>query len=590
MATLSYSEVQEFVNNSHLEQYPKLNISILRNIVVETIEPYWRYFAIKMGFNAQVKFGEYDNVFQEAVGGMGNVLNKDTDVVMVFLKMDTISYDLANNYTALSVEQVHLEVKRIKEYIAAVLAGIRRQTDAFLLWHCFDLPTYPAYGIWDSQTSDGQLETLRELNRFLLSIIGSHTNTYCVDLNLCIARIGANNFFDPRYWHIGRAPFASAALYEIASENFKFIRARKGKNKKCIVLDCDNILWGGIVGEDGFAGVKLGKTYPGSAYCEFQQEVLNLYHRGVIIAICSKNNEDDVMEIFRNHPDMVLKEKHITNFKVNWQDKATNIRQIAKDLNIGLDSMVFFDDSEFEANLVREIVPEVEVIHMPPQKAVEYRNMLASCGFFDTLTITAEDKKRGLMYKAEVARKDLQKQSIDIQSYYKSLEMKLEICYADTFSIPRIAQLTQKTNQFNLTSVRYSESDINRLADSDDSDVMYVKLEDRFGDYGIVGVAILKHFADFFEIDTFLLSCRVTGRGVEDAFLVECMKLSGKRNKRAVRGRYIKSKKNQQVADFYKAHGFEVLEVKSDDTLYQFDLSKPYPDCPWYFKDNNVRL
>lgn len=586
MFNLSYSEIQDFLNRTNLGQLPKLNICILRNIMLEPIEPYLRYLAYKTGFNAKVSFGEYDNIFQEAVGHKDNLLDKETQCVLIFTKLDTLSWDLSRNYVALSHKQIKTEVNRIKEYINSVLSGIRRQTDVMVLWHGFELPAYPALGILDSQSSEGQQALINGLNEFLRASLKSQENAYFVDLNLCRARLGFNQFYDLRYWHIGRAPFARQALREIAIEDFKFIRSLKGKTKKCLVLDCDNTLWGGIIGEDGLAGIKLGQTYPGSAYYEFQQEILNFYNRGIILALCSKNNKEDVWEVFRKHPDMILKEKHIATAQINWRDKAANLRQIALDLNISMDSLVFIDDSEFEINLIHKVLPEVEVIHMPPTKVMEYRNILASCGLFDTLTLSAEDKNRGAMYKAEVARKNHQAQATDMQTYFKTLGMELEIRFADEFAIPRIAQLTQKTNQFNLTTKRYSEADIKSLANRDQSDVIYLKLKDRFGNSGIVGVCILKYQDKKSTFDTFLLSCRVLGRGVEDAFLIQALKLAKKRDCKAAIGEYYATRKNSQVADFYAKQGFETLKGKTnlEAQRFRYELYGQIKREPAFFK------
>jgi len=584
---LSYAEMQNVLNQAGLNQYPALNISILRNIMLEPIEPYLRYFAYEIGFNAHIKFGEYDNIFLEAIGGDANFLFEETDCVMIFMKLDTFSWELARNFNALSSGKIKAESSRVKEYIDSVVSEIRKKTNGMILWHGFELPPYPALGILDSQNSNGQHASINHLNEYLRDRLKEQKNAYFVDLNLCIARLGANRFYDPRYWHIGRAPFSRQALHEIALEDFRYIRPLKGKNKKCLALDCDNTLWGGIIGEDGLAGIKLGKTYPGSAYYEFQQEILNLYNRGIILALCSKNNEDDVWEVFRKHPDMVLKEEHIATAQINWGDKAANLRQIALDLNIGLDSFVFVDDSEFEVNLIRQVLPEVEAIHLPQNKAVEYRDILASYGLFDTLTLSEEDKKRGAMYKAEATRKKLQTEITDMDTYYKSLDMELEIRFPDDFSIPRVAQLTQKTNQFNLTSRRYSESEIKDLINGGESDVIYLRLKDKFGDSGIIGTCILKYKDRKAIFDTFLLSCRVLGRGVEDAFLIQALKLAKKRGCKVAIGVYSATRKNTQVAHFYSKQGFdEVSEKQSDeDGCFQYSLEtdiKPEPD---FFKN-----
>jgi FkbH-like protein len=575
----SYSEIQDFLNQADLTKLANLNISVLRNVTVEPIEPYLKYLGYEIGFNARVMFGGYDNIFQEAVGGQSNLLNQDTDYVLVFTKLDVIWRELLRHYVALNAERVKTETERIKEYINSVLSGIRRQTNAVILWHGFELLAHPATGIMDSQSAESQNTMIRSLNELLKDSLRIAGNAYFVDLNLCLIRLGVSQFYDHRYWHIGRAPFTRQALREIATEDFKFVRALKGKAKKCLVLDCDGVLWGGVVGEDGLAGIKLGQTYPGSAYYELQQEIISLYDRGVILALCSKNNEEDVWEVFRKHPDMILKEEHIATNQINWQDKAANLRQIALDLNIGMDSLVFLDDSDFEVNLIRRVLPEVEVIHMSPTKVTEYANILASCGLFDTLTLSAEDRKRGAMYRAEVARKKLQVQATNMDSYLKALEMVLEVRFTEEFAIPRIAQLTQKTNQFNLTTRRYSEDDIKALAGSSQSNVIYVKLSDRFGNSGIVGVCILKYEDRKAIFDTFLLSCRVLGRGVEDAFLVQALKLARRRGSQVAIGEYRATRRNRQVADFYARHGFEASN----------EAAEPERQTFWYELDGKMK-
>ncbi|MGB5139643.1 MAG: hypothetical protein WBP29_14005, partial [Candidatus Zixiibacteriota bacterium] len=280
-------------------------------------------------------------------------------------------------------------------------------------------------------------------------------------------------------------------------------------------------------------------------------------------------------EVFRNHPEMILKEHHIAAAKINWRDKAENIRQLALDLNIGINSLVFMDDSNFEIELIRKELPEVEAIQLPKDQPYSYRHILASCGLFDTLTITEEDRSRGAMYRAESQRRQMAAQVTDMASYHKSLEMVLHIKRADDFSIPRIAQLTQKTNQFNLTTRRYSDAEIAAFAAGPDSAVFHIRLEDRFGDSGIVGVCIVKFDAKAVYIDTYLLSCRILGRGVEDTFLRRVLKLAKKRGCTRAIGEYYATKKNAQVAEFYSKNDF--VEINRPDQkatkVFEFNLT-----------------
>lgn len=584
---LSYLEIQSLLNRVNLQELPKLSISILRNIMLEPIEPYLRYYAYEIGLNAQVSFGEYDNIFQETNDDLSVLLDQNTDCVLIFMHLNTLSNTLSNGFTGFDSDQIKNEMERIQKKIQHVLNGIRKKTNAIILWHSFELPLYPAHGILDSQIENGQLSVIAELNHKLRMNLRAVPGAYMVNLNLCLGRIGSNQFYDLRYWHIGRAPYSRVGLQEIAFEDFKFIRPLKGKNKKCLVLDCDNVLWGGLVGEEGISGIKLGKTYPGSVYHEFQQEILNLYHRGILIALCSKNNEDDVWDVFHNHPDMVLRKEHIATARINWQNKTINLRQIAADLNIGLDSIVFMDDSEFEINLIRQTLPEVEVIHLPREKTVEYKKILASCGLFEKLTLSIEDKKRGIMQREEMKRQQLHSNIPDIVTYYKTLEMVVDMWPADEFALPRIAQLTQKTNQFNLTTRRYNDADIYNFVKDSSVDVIYLKLRDKFGDYGIVGACMIKYRKQKALIDTFLLSCRVLGRCIEDVLILYVLRKAKQRNCKIAEGEYIQTRKNIQVEFFYVNHGFKEISSGKDQNkrIFHYDLTQDIKAYPDFFKE-----
>jgi len=574
-----FSEIQR-LDAALLEGLPALRVAILRNVVLDPVVPYLRWMAYQEGFRAECRFGEYDNVVQEAVGGAPELLGESTDAVLVFLRLETLSWDLARNFAALAPDAIAAETDRIRRLVADVLAGIRRQTPAMVLWHGIETPLYPALGVLDAQRPDGQAAVVQQLNAAVRETLQQHRSAYFVDLDRCLARVGAGAFYDARYWHAARAPYTLEALREIAGEDLKFLRALKGRARKCLVLDCDGVLWGGIVGEDGMAGIALGTAHPGSAHYEFQQEVLNLHHRGVVLALCSKNEAADVWEVFDRHPDMLLKRPHIAAARINWEDKAANLRALADELNLGLDSFVFVDDSDFEVDLVRRVLPMVATIQLPPNRASEHRAILASCGLFDTLTLSAEDRARGAAYQAEAARRQLQVASGDMASYLRSLEITVELRPAEAFTVPRIAQLTQKTNQFNLTTRRYSEEDIRRLAEDPAADVVSMRYRDRFGDAGLVGVGILRYTGGEAVFDTLLMSCRVLGRGVEDAFLVHCLLRARERGARTAVGRYRPTAKNAQVREFFPARGFAAAGEDAEGATYRLDLSGYRPTEP----------
>jgi FkbH-like protein len=570
---LSYTEIQDELDSSELSALPPLRIAVLRNVVVEPIEPYLRYFAYRIGFSARCEFGAYDNVYQEAVAGQSGLLDADTDCLLVFLKLENLSWDLARRFAALSAERIRQETQRVKDIAAEIAAGIRRQTAAMIVWNGFELPVHPSLGILDYQRSEGETAVVEHLNAFLRDMLAGHKSAYLLDVNACLARVGARHFYDLRYWHLARAPYSLEALEEIGGEIFKYIRALKGRSRKCLVLDCDNVLWGGIVGEDGLAGIRLGQSHPGSPFREFQQEVLNLHSRGVVLALCSKNNEADVWEVFDRHPDMLLRREHIAAARINWSDKVSGLTQIAEELELGLDSLVFVDDSPLEADMVRQHLPQVTVVELPEGRAVENREILSSGGWFDTLSLSQEDRQRGAMYRAEAARREMREQSRDLGSYYGSLEMVLEIRVADELAIPRVAQLTQKTNQFSLTTRRYGDADIARFGASPRADVVHVRLKDRFGDSGITGVCILEYEGGRARIDTFLLSCRVLGRGVEDALLVHCMRRAKQRGCRVAVGEYRPTAKNAQVKEFYPRRGFRSVASGEGTERFELDLT-----------------
>ncbi len=587
---LTYSQLEEMLAHARLAHLPVMRLLVLRNVMVESMVPYLRYQAYRMGFRAEVTLGEYDNVVQEALGANPELFRTKVDGVLLFAHLDTLAPRLARNFASLSPDEVAAEVQALHDYIARCLQGIRRQSDAMLLWHAFEKPLHPALGAVDGQSVHGQAAVVAELNTHLLKELRAAGNAYLVDTNSCVARVGERAFYDLRYWHIGKAPYSREALKELAKEAFKFIRPRMGKSKKCLVLDCDNTLWGGILGEDGVRSIKLGTTFPGSAYREFQQEILNLYHRGILIALCSKNNEQDVWEAFAGHPEMLLKKEHIAAAQINWLDKAANLRQIAGDLNIGLDSLVFVDDSEFEANLVRSLAPEVEVILLPAGRAVEYRSILASCGLFDGLTLSQEDRARGAMYAAEKKRRELASDARDLEGYFRSLQMIVDLHFADDFAMPRVAQQTQKTNQFNLTTRRYSEAEIGKFAAAADSDVICLKLADSFGEMGIVGTCVVLYRGSTAHIDTLLMSCRALGRGVEDVFLMEVLDFLKRRGITTVTGEYLPTAKNQQVESFYAKHGFRAADSREGGTSYVIGLGNLAWRRPTYFREINSHL
>ncbi len=347
--------------------------------------------------------------------------------------------------------------------------------------------------------------------------------------------------------------------------------------KKCLVLDLDNTLWGGVIGEAGIEGIDLGPDPAGRSFMEFQQYILSLHNRGIILAINSKNNMEDALNVIKNHPHMILKEENFAAMEINWDDKVKNLKSLASQINIGLDSMVFLDDDDYNREMVRNFLPEVAVVDLPKEFS-KYVSTLDGLDYFSTLKITDEDIKKGKMYAQEKQRKNLQENSTDLTEYLALLEMECLIKIDDKENIQRIAQMTQKTNQFNMTTKRYSEEDIDKFIEDENSFVITLSLSDKYGEYGTTGLAIITQDPEWI-IDTFLLSCRILGRSAENALMSEVISLARSKRATEIFGSFIKTEKNIVAEDAFERLGFQ---KHNDEILnWRFSLKEdfPFPEC-----------
>lgn len=323
--------------------------------------------------------------------------------------------------------------------------------------------------------------------------------------------------------------------------------------KKCLVLDLDNTLWGGIVGEDGIENIHLSLTSPGNSFMAFQQGLLDLYHRGVLLTINSRNNPEDAWKVIRSHPNMILKEHHFAAHRINWNDKAQNIRELANELNIGLDSMVFIDDDRTNRELVRALIPEVETPDLPedPRRYVSFLNSLP---YFTSEVLTDEDKMRGNLYVTERLRKEEEKRYARKEDFLASLGLELTIFEDDDSCIPRLAQLTEKTNQFNTLKQPFSESEIAGFIKSPSHRVFYGKLQDVFGDYGVINFALIEIRDDVWHIKSLLMSCRVFGREIEEAFLAQILSRAREEGAEEITIDFAETEKNAPAKSFLDRH------------------------------------
>lgn len=398
-------------------------------------------------------------------------------------------------------------------------------------------------------------EAVTQYNTGLISAAETHPNLKVIDITEFTQRYPACELLDWKFYFLSQM-----GLNPRLANDFKTWFAKKLdqvalKRKKCLVLDLDNTLWGGVLGEDGIDGIKIGGDYPGKAFLYFQEALLELSKSGVILTVCSKNNEQDVLEAWEKNPFVVLKKEHFAACRINWQDKATNIRELAEELNIGLDSFVFVDDNPTERELIRQLLPMVSVPDFPSQPyelPMFFQSLVED--YFKVYAITDEDRKKTEQYKANALRSESQRQFADFDTFLQSLDIRLTIEAANEFNIPRIAQMTQKTNQFNLTTKRYTDADI-RLRLSGGWKVYCLSVADRFGDSGITGCIMI----DGDTIDTFLLSCRILGKGIETAFMKKMLQLLKEDGIGKIKATYIPTAKNSQVKEFYERCGFNCI-------------------------------
>lgn len=346
--------------------------------------------------------------------------------------------------------------------------------------------------------------------------------------------------------------------------------ASSGATKKCLVVDLDDTLWKGIVGENNYSEItpELG----------LQKYILELYKKGIILAINSRNNYDDSISVIDNHMDMVLRKNNFSAIKINWADKAQNMLELAKELNIGLDSFVFIDDDSFQRENIKNRFPEIAVLS--PENLESYHGFISSA-------LTEEDEKRGQMYMEEDKRKELQFSLPSLEDFLKQLDLKIEVMPISLANLARVSQLTQKTNQFNLTTRRYSETEINNLKDKGWL-ILAIKVNDRFGDYGLVGVLMVEPLADAWRVDNFLLSCRILGRGIEKAFLYYLSTQAQKNGVKGLVGEFKPTSKNKPCETFYLDNGFKLTESSEGGFLYRYNLDEGVFKLPNYIKINTL--
>lgn len=543
--------------NLNSEEY---SISLLSNIIINQLNPVLEYELRQEGINAKCYSGDYDNIVQDSDKF------KENNLVIIFWESANLIDGFQYRSNVLNDTELKEYIERFKREIDLVFTNL--VNTKLVIVNKFTSLVFNHHFLGENNFD----KICSELNQHLEKVLPY--NAIIVDTNKIIAKIGINNSVDFRNYYSSKALYTVDFFKEYASFIKPAVLSISGKAKKALIFDCDNTLWDGIIGEDGINGINMSPDNPkGVVFEEVQFLAKELARKGIIIGLNSKNNSTDVEEVIKSHKDMRLTDDELLVREVNWNDKISNLKKICKDLNIGIDSLVFIDDSDFEIELIKEYLPQVKTIQVPKQKYSYPSEVRRNIYLFYSITFSPEDSKRLTMYKEEKHREAVKSTFSNMVDYLTSLNLEITIYVNCEKLIPRMAQLTQKTNQFNLTTKRYNESEVVSFVKSKDCDVFAFNVKDKFGDFGITGEAFIKIDGDTALWDTLLMSCRVIGRKIEYIFAEEIIIYLKKRGIQRIKAQYIKTPKNEQVKDFYENLGFTKTDFNDSISNYELIIS-----------------
>ena len=567
----SYLSKSKLISNSNYAK--KIRISILGGFTLNGLEETMRVKCDEKKIQCTTYVSGYNQYNQEIIDEKSQLYKFSSDITFLIIDSRNVFGELFLNPYSISVEERKRFIQNKSDEIINLAKTLVKKSKSKLILSNFSIPSYSPIGINETREEFGLHDMVGNLNQNIKIGLRLEPEIFIYDLNSFVTKFGENNVFDYKQFFYGDIRISLDYIPYLAQELMGYITAVLGLVKKCIVLDLDNTLWGGIVGEDGFDGIKLGDDPIGRAYVEFQYNLLALNQRGILLAINSKNNLDDAIHVIKEHPNMILKEDNFACVRINWNDKVVNMKEISDELNIGLDSMVFVDDDPVNIEYVRSNLPEVASIQMPADNCHNNASHLKSMiALFDMLKLTDEDKARNRMYLEQRKRVEFKTHVGNLENFLKQMNISVNIKNADDFTIPRISQLTLKTNQFNLTTRRYQEEDIRKFSQDSKKIVECAQIEDKFGDNGITAAYIVnKDNEQQWTIDTFLLSCRVIGRGVEDGILSHIIEKARKDGISQVRGEYIKTEKNQPAENLFVDFGF-----KKEGDFWIFDTNDQF--------------
>lgn len=554
----------------------RIVIGIARGFTIEPLLPFLEVECARAGVLVDVSVGGFGAFRQELLDERSTLYRARPDVLLLAIGPESLCPELVTDFLALDTAPQRVE-DRVIDDLRALVEAIRARSNAVIVLQTLAQPAYVSAGLADGRLRPGQREVFERLNRAIRALANEWPGVEVFDLDAHVAGVGRLRWEDPRFGLVARAPIAAANLPGLARAYAQIVAAVAGVQRKCVVVDLDGTLWGGVLGEDGADGIAVGSDYPGSAFVAFQRALLDLRRRGVVLAISSKNEEADVDAVFAWRREMVLRREDFVAARINWRDKATAVRELALDLGFALSALVFIDDDPIERSLVSRELPEVLVPDWPREPAA-FVAALNEIPGLHPLRITEEDRRRTESYRGEVKRAEVRRSAVSLEDFYYSLAMRAMIGSPPPTSFARVAQLITRSTQFNLTLRRYTEADIEALCASPSDDLHALTLSDRFGDSGLVAVASTRYEGEIARIEAFVMSCRVLGRGVETLLLGHVAATAKRRGAGILEGTFVQGPRNSQVADFYVRHGFRASDDEA--SRFRFDLADGRIDPP----------
>lgn len=570
--SLDYLELTKRARNldvSHCKR--KVRLAVLADFAPQQLVDLLRVQAADQGVALDIYEADYDSIDLE------------------ILDPDSALYAAKPEFIAILVAPEKLKAKfygsshradfaaHAVERFEHLWAAVAQRCDATIIQATYVMPSERAYGNFELKQPESLGAAFAAINHGLVAGARRVKNVQLCDFDHLASEVGRRNWSDPGRWAMSKSLCALDYLPLVAQAVVDVLMASAGYFVKCVALDLDNTLWGGVIGDDGVGGIVLGGYDEGESFVAFQRFIAELKRRGIILAVVSKNEESNALIPFREHPEMVLKEQDISVFVANWENKADNLRTVQRILNIGFDSIVFLDDNPFERNIVRQYVPEVIVPELPEDPS-EYLDYLSTLNLFEVASFSAADAQRGDQYREEAQRELTKAQFTNVSEYLLSLSMEIKVERFKPVNLARIAQLVQRSNQFNLCTRRYNEATCEALSKDPNCMPVTLTLRDKFGDYGLISVVILKQEAEVIRIDEYLMSCRVLKRTVEQHAMNRIFEVAAARGARRVVGHYIKTAKNDMVRNFYAGFGFTKTEEDAEgNATWSMEVSSYVP-------------